>query len=90
MPLLKLLKKVSDKIHVVFMRDIVMYLLYEDTALSYPEVGDFLGGRDHTTIMHGVEKITEDVLASPAVQDVIEKIRSLYPPVTVASADPSS
>lgn len=37
-------------------RHICMYLLKEQ-GLTYVEIGNLLGGRDHTTIMHGVEKI---------------------------------
>lgn len=38
-------------------RQIAMYLLYDKLKLTYVEVGNFLGGRDHTTIIHGVDKI---------------------------------
>jgi len=39
-------------------RQLLMYLLRAELNLPYMEVGKLLGGRDHTTIMHGVEKIT--------------------------------
>ena len=32
------------------------YRLYSETTWSYPRIGAFLGGRDHTTIMHGVRE----------------------------------
>ncbi len=38
-------------------RQITMYLLKNKLGLTYAEIGNLLGGRDHTTIMHGVEKI---------------------------------
>ncbi|HEX8932223.1 MAG TPA: chromosomal replication initiator protein DnaA [Patescibacteria group bacterium] len=38
-------------------RQICMYLLYSELELTFMEIGHLLGGRDHTTIMHGVEKI---------------------------------
>jgi chromosomal replication initiator protein len=38
-------------------RQITMYLLYTELKLTYVEIGNLLGGRDHTTIMHGVDKI---------------------------------
>jgi chromosomal replication initiator protein len=41
----------------VMPRQIAMYLLYEDCHLPFEKVGSLLGGRDHTTILHGVEKI---------------------------------
>ena len=41
----------------VYPRQIVMYILRHTLGHSYPQIGDELGGKDHTTIMHGVEKI---------------------------------
>lgn len=43
-------------------RQILMYLLKKNTGMTLEEIADFLGGRDHTTIMHGIKKI--EVLAS--------------------------
>jgi chromosomal replication initiator protein len=40
-------------------RQVGMYLARELTDLSFPQIGEELGGRDHTTIMHGHEKIEE-------------------------------
>lgn len=42
-------------------RQVCMYLLYKEMGLTYVEIGNLLGGRDHTTIMHGVDKITKHV-----------------------------
>ena len=41
----------------VYPRQIVMYILRHTLGHSYPQIGDELGGKDHTTIIHGVEKI---------------------------------
>lgn len=38
-------------------RQVAMYLLKKELELPYVEIGNILGGRDHTTIMHGVEKM---------------------------------
>jgi chromosomal replication initiator protein len=38
-------------------RQLAMYLIREETGASLPQIGQLLGGRDHTTIMHGCEKI---------------------------------
>lgn len=40
-------------------RQVVMYLLKTELGLTFVEIGNTLGGRDHTTIMHGVDKITQ-------------------------------
>lgn len=42
-------------------RQIIMYLLREENAMSLPSIGDQLGGRDHSTVRHGVEKINKDL-----------------------------
>lgn len=43
-------------------RQVTMYLLKKELKMTYVEIGNVLGGRDHTTIMHGVEKM--ELLAS--------------------------
>lgn len=42
-------------------RQICMYLLYTKLGLTYMDIGNILGGRDHTTIMHGVDKMQKHV-----------------------------
>lgn len=39
----------------------MMYLLRTETSASLPTIGELLGGRDHTTVMYGCDKI-EDLL----------------------------
>jgi len=52
--------KRSRKKEVVRPRQIAMYLLREETKLSFPEIGQRLGGRDHSTVIHACEKIREE------------------------------
>ena len=40
-------------------RQIAMYLIREETDCSLPQIGEVLGGRDHTTVMYGHEKISD-------------------------------
>jgi chromosomal replication initiator protein len=40
-------------------RQIAMYLLHEEANISLPQIGDVLGGRDHTTILYGCEKVAD-------------------------------
>ncbi len=47
-------RRTSSLVH---SRQICMYLLKEELHLTYVDIGNILGGRDHTTIMHGVDKI---------------------------------
>lgn len=44
---------------VAFPRQIAMYLLREEANISLPQIGEALGGRDHTTVMYGCEKIAD-------------------------------
>lgn len=56
-------------------RQIAMYLLYRDCKLPYEKIGEILGGRDHTTIMHGVEKIGEILNTDSEVQKAVGEIK---------------
>ena len=40
-------------------RQIAMYLLREEANVSLPQIGEALGGRDHTTVMYGIEKVMD-------------------------------
>ncbi len=42
-------------------RQVAMYLAREEANASLPQIGEALGGRDHTTVLYGVEKITEEI-----------------------------
>ncbi len=41
-------------------RQIAMYLLRKYPEISLPQIGELLGGRDHTTVMYGIKKVEED------------------------------
>ena len=43
---------------VAIARQVAMYLARDLTEMSLPQIGDALGGRDHTTVMHGCNKIS--------------------------------
>ncbi len=49
--------KQSRKKEYVKPRQIAMYLMRKELDSSFPSIGDFFGGRDHTTVMHAVDKI---------------------------------
>lgn len=59
-------------------RQIAMYLCKQNTTRSYPDIGRRFGGRDHTTVLHGVRKI-EELMASDEqiVRDVETLTRKL-------------
>lgn len=62
-------------------RHIAMYLLREDLALSLPQIGQLLGGRDHTTVAHGVEKITGELRSNEQMRRDMAQLREkIYMP----------
>ena len=58
-------------------RQIVMYLLREDFNISYPSIGQKLGGRDHTTVIHSCEKIKTDIKEDQSLLEEVGQIRNL-------------
>jgi chromosomal replication initiator protein len=49
--------KQSRKKEFVKPRQVAMYIIRTELDTSFPSIGDFFGGRDHTTVMHAVDKI---------------------------------
>ena len=62
---------------VVYPRQVIMYLLREEYNISYPSIGDKLGGRDHTTVIHSYEKIKNELKSNPHLNKEIEDLRSI-------------
>ncbi len=54
-----------------------MYILREDFSISYPSIGEKLGGRDHTTVIHSCEKIKKEIKLDVLLSKEIQEIRSL-------------
>ncbi len=67
----------TRKKEVVKPRQIIMYMLREEFSVSYPSIGEKLGGRDHTTVIHSCEKIKEEVKTNNALEQELEHIRTL-------------
>lgn len=59
----------------VIPRQVAMFLIKEMTDTPYMTIGDFLGGRDHTTIMHGVRTIESEVSKAGKIQQDITNVR---------------
>lgn len=60
---------------IVRARQVAMYILREDFNISYPLIGQKLGDRDHTTVIHSHLKIKDDLKTDPSLLQEIEKIR---------------
>ena len=58
-------------------RQVAMYLVKRLTNRSLPEIGRRFGGRDHTTVMHGVRKIEELKAKDPALAEDVETLEHL-------------
>jgi chromosomal replication initiator protein len=56
-------------------RQVAMYLCKQMTARSLPEIGRRFGGRDHTTVMHGVKRIEELRIQDAQIADDLELLR---------------
>lgn len=56
-------------------RHIAMYLTRELTGNSYPKIGEAFGGRDHTTIMHGYEKIEKELKQNEDLRQEIYQLK---------------
>jgi len=68
----------TRKKEIVRARQVAMYLLREDFNISYPLIGQKLGDRDHTTVIHSHLKIKEDLKTDPSLLQEIEKIRIMF------------
>jgi len=73
------LKGKSRQRPLVTARQIAMYVFREQTDLSYPSIARLFGGRDHTTVIHAVEKIQRQMGERQAiyeqVTDVLQKLK---------------
>ena len=56
-------------------RQVFMYLCRTELGLTFDDIGGAVGGRDHTTIMHGVETITQELSTNERLREVVEGIK---------------
>lgn len=62
---------------IAYPRQIAMFLVRSLTSHSLPEIGEYFGGRDHTTVLHACNKIARDVEQNRKIRDTIEEIKEL-------------
>ena len=65
---------------IVYPRQIAMYLCRNMTDTGLQNIGKSLGGRDHTTILHGIDKITADLEGNPTLQNTIDILKKKINP----------
>jgi chromosomal replication initiator protein len=60
--------------NIVLPRQVAMYISRQLTELSFPEIGEFFGGKDHTTVLHSYNKIKEVLEKDGVLKNRVEKI----------------
>ena len=60
---------------IAFPRQIIMYLCRSMTNTPLQDIGKYLGNRDHTTVMHGVEKINKEISTNRETEELINIIK---------------
>ncbi len=63
---------------IVKARQLIMYILREDFNISYPLIGQKLGGKDHTTVIHSCLKIKNDLKGDQKLVRDLEQIRMMF------------
>jgi len=58
-------------------RQVAMYLIREETETSLPKIGQALGGRDHTTVMYGHDRISDLIERDDGLRRQVHAIRDL-------------
>jgi chromosomal replication initiator protein len=66
--------KRRDK-HIVFPRQVAMYLVRDETPSSLPVIGQAFGGRDHTTALHSIEKIANELKEDDRLRHEVQALR---------------
>ncbi len=73
----KLLLSPNRSKRVATARMVVMYMAREYTNLTLAQIGEELGGRDHSTVSHGANKISQEVLDDPYIEQAVTQVSRL-------------
>lgn len=63
---------------IVMPRQITMYFLRHEASMSFPDIGKQMGGKDHSTIMHGCKKVESDISQNEQIKEDIIKIKERF------------
>ena len=66
------LKSNKRNAEIAFPRQIAMYLIREETSMPFKGIGVLLGGKDHSTVKHGADKIAKDLKEDETLRNTIE------------------
>lgn len=61
-------------------RQIAMYLCRQLTTYSYPEIGEYFGGKDHSTVIHAIKKIEAELETNTSLKQSIKNIKNTLLP----------
>lgn len=66
----------SKKKHnsIVLPRQVAMYMMRKMTKLSYPEIGQLFGGKDHSTVIYAVRKIESIITEDKKIKDIVDSL----------------
>ncbi len=70
------LKSKKRKASIAFPRQVAIYLCRTMTDESFPKIGIQFGGRDHSTVMHSVDKIDNEIKTNPQFKTIIDALKS--------------
>ncbi len=70
--------KSTTRMHsIAFPRQIAMFLIRKYTSIGFKEIGQFFGGKDHTTILHACSKIESNLESDQEIREAVEAIQNL-------------
>ncbi len=64
----------------VYPRQIAMYLCRQLTTCSYPEIGEYFGGKDHSTVIHAIKKIDAELATNTSLKQSLKNIKNTLLP----------
>ncbi len=62
---------------IAFPRQIAMYLCREVAGMSFPQIGAEFGNRDHSTVMHGYNKISKEIKEKNSTKLIVESVKNI-------------
>ena len=63
--------------NIAFPRQIAMYLCREVANMSFPQIGKEFGNRDHSTVMHGYNKINKEIKEKNNTKLIVESVKNI-------------
>jgi chromosomal replication initiator protein len=71
------LRSTSRRRNLVLARDVAMTLARRLTGKSLLQIGEYFGGRDHTTVLHGCRKVESSLRSDPELRQTMEQLQRI-------------